>query len=245
MTGKIHSLESFGAVDGPGVRFVVFMQGCALRCKYCHNPDTWCVTGGTEYTPEEVLERMTRNITFYKTGGITVTGGEPLLQIDFVTRLFVLAKAQGIHTCIDTSGITFDMENASKLAKFDALLDVCDLVMLDIKHIDNSEHIKLTGKSNKSVLELAKYLNSKGKKMRIRHVIVPTITDDEVFLARLGKFLSAFDNIEKIELLPYHTMGIPKYDNLGIEYSLRDIPQADSALVNWCYEIINNNMKKE
>ena len=242
MTGRIHSLESFGTVDGPGVRFVVFMQGCAMRCKYCHNPDTWCITGGTEYTPDAVLERMTRNITFYKTGGITVTGGEPLLQIKFVTELFALAKARGIHTCLDTSGITFNKDDESVLADFDALMRVCDLVMLDIKHIDESEHIKLTSKSNKSVLDFARYLKENGKKMRIRHVIVPSITDKEEHLASLGKFLSGFDNLEKIELLPYHTMGLPKYENLGFEYSLKEIPQATSELVEKCYGIIKANM---
>ena len=243
MTGRIHSLESFGAVDGPGVRFVVFMQGCVLRCMYCHNPDTWCVTGGTEYTPEQVLERMTRNITFYKTGGITVTGGEPLLQIEFVTELFSLAKEQGIHTCIDTSGINFDARNAERMAKFDALIKVTDLFMLDIKSIDAHLHMKLTGAHNRSVLAFAKYLKDNGKKMRIRYVLVPTLTDNTEHLIALGKFLSDFDNIEKIEVLPYHTMGIPKYEALGIDYPLKGVDNATKEQADKALEIILNSIK--
>ncbi len=245
MLGKIHSFESFGTVDGPGVRFVVFLQGCALRCLYCHNPDTWCMSGGTEYTASAVLEKMTRNITFYKTGGITVTGGEPLLQLEFVKELFSLAKEKGIHTCIDTSGIAFDKENAKRMAEINALLDVCDLVMLDIKHINESEHIKLTGASNKSVLEFAKHLNSKGKKMRIRYVLVPNLTDKKEHLATLGKFLSDFDNIEKIEVLPYHTMGVSKYESLGIDYPLKDTPQATKEQADTALKIILDNMKRD
>ena len=245
MIGRIHSIESLGTVDGPGVRFVVFMQGCALRCLYCHNPDTWCTSCGTEYTPSQVLERMTRNITFYKTGGITVTGGEPLLQMEFVTELFTLAKAQGIHTCIDTSGIVFDEKNAERMARLDALIKVTDLVMLDIKSIDESTHIKLTGARNNNVLAFASYLKKEGKKMRIRYVLVPTLTDNREHLIRLGKFLSGFDNLEKIEVLPYHTMGVSKYEALGVDYPLKGIPQASSEQASRALEIILDSMKKE
>ena len=242
MTGRIHSLESLGTVDGPGVRFVVFFQGCPLRCRYCHNPDTWCASGGTEYTAEQVLERMTRNITFYKTGGITATGGEPMAQLDFLTELFKLAKEKGIHTCLDTSGITFDRQNPKRLEKIEALLSVCDLVMLDIKHIDDGEHIKLTGMSNKNVLDFALFLSEKGVRTRIRHVIVPNLTDNELYLSQLGKFIGKLKSLEKIELLPYHTMGLTKYESLGIEYSLANTPQADKELVARCYEVIKANM---
>ena len=242
MIGRIHSLESLGTVDGPGLRFVVFFQGCPLRCLYCHNPDTWCMNGGTEYTATEVLERMTRNITFYKTGGITATGGEPMAQLDFLIELFALAKEKGIHTCLDTSGIMFDRDNAERLEKIQNLLKVCDLVMLDIKHIDNSEHIRLTGAPNKNILDFALFLSEMNVKTRIRHVIVPNLTDNELYLAQLGKFLKGLNSLEKIELLPYHTLGLPKYESLSIDYPLKDTPQADSALIERSYEIIKANM---
>lgn len=241
MTGNIHSIESFGTVDGPGVRFVVFFQGCVLRCKYCHNPDTWNFALGTKYTAEEIIARFIRNKEFYETGGITATGGEPMCQLDFLIELFALAKSKGIHTCLDTSGIMFDN---SRLDKIDALLEVCDLVMLDIKRMDENEHIKLTGMSNKNVLDFAKYLNKKQKKMRIRFVLVPTLTDSEEHLASIGRFLSGFSNIEKIEVLPYHTLGKVKYEALGIQYPLENIPEADSQMAKNALEIIKANIKK-
>ncbi len=225
MTGKIHSFESFGTVDGPGVRFVVFFQGCPMRCLYCHNPDTWASDAGKEYTAEQIIEKIQRNRPFYTTGGITATGGEPMLQLDFLIDLFELAKSNNINTCLDTSGVLFDRKNTERMKKIDRLLSVCDLVMLDIKHIVNEEHKKLTGHGNENILDFARYLNEKNVKMRIRHVIVPKITyiDDE--LKRLGEFLKPFKNIEKIETLPYHTLGKVKYENLGIEYPLGDTPQ--------------------
>ncbi|MBO5440305.1 MAG: pyruvate formate lyase-activating protein [Clostridia bacterium] len=239
MLGKIHSFESLGTVDGPGVRFVVFFQGCVLRCKYCHNPDTWAFNIGAKYTAEDIIKRLLRNKEFYETGGITATGGEPMCQIDFLTELFSLAKKNKIHTCLDTSGIMFDKVNRDKI---DALLEVCDLVMLDIKHIDEGEHIKLTGMSNKAVLDFARYLNEKQRKMRIRYVLVPTITDKEDDLTELGKFLKDFTNIEKIEVLPYHTLGKVKYENLGIKYPLENIPEATSDMAKKALELIKANM---
>ncbi len=239
MLGNIHSFESLGTVDGPGVRFVVFFQGCVLRCKYCHNPDTWAFNIGTKYTAEDIIKRLLRNKEFYETGGITATGGEPMCQIDFLTELFSLAKKNKIHTCLDTSGIMFDKVNRYKI---DALLDACDLVMLDIKHIDEGEHIKLTGMSNKAVLDFARYLNEKQRKMRIRYVLVPTLTDNENDLAELGKFLKGFTNIEKIEVLPYHTLGEVKYENLGIKYPLENIPEATGDMAKNALEIIKANM---
>ncbi len=239
MKGYVHSFETFGTVDGPGVRFVVFLQGCSMRCLYCHNPDSWG-GGGTAYEPSEVLEKMTRNITFYKTGGITVSGGEPMLQLDFLIELFRLAKSKGIHTCIDTSGVVFDSENQANLEKIDTLLSLCDLVMLDIKHINEDEHIKLTGHSNKNILAFAKYINKKGVPMRVRHVIVPDITFREEYLRELGAFLRDFTNIEKIEVLPFHKMGEAKYDNLGIECPLKDTEALSEADAKWALEIIND-----
>ena len=239
--GFIHSIESFGTVDGPGVRFVVFFAGCPMRCLYCHNPDTWCINDAPlRMTADKVLEAMTRNLEFYKTGGITATGGEPLLQREFLLELFSKAKATGIHTCIDTSGITFDEDDAGRVEFFDRLLSVTDLFMLDIKHIDDAEHRKLTGMSNASVLAFATYLNRKGAKMRIRHVLVPTLTDNDDYLKKLGRFLKPFCNIEKIEVLPYHDLGRTKYESLGIPYPLKelspltesDAKRAEAVIVN-------------
>ena len=229
--GFIHSFESFGTVDGPGVRFVVFLQGCPMRCIYCHNPDTWDISAGKyEMSADEVLERMTKNLPFYKNGGLTVTGGEPLLQAEFVTELFTLAKEHGIHTCIDTSGIIFS-DSPEAQAKIDTLLSVTDLVMLDIKHIDDESHRKITGHGNKNVLSLARHLNDIGKPMRIRYVLLPGYTDSKEAVEGVGKFLKGFKNIEKIEVLPYHELGRVKYERLGIPYPLNDarVPTADEV----------------
>lgn len=239
--GKIHSIETFGTVDGPGVRFVVFFQGCPMRCIYCHNPDTWEISHAKiTLSAEEVLEKMTRNLPFYKTGGITATGGEPLVQIEFLTELFTLAKSNGIHTCLDTSGITFS-ENPEVIAKFDTLLEVTDLVMLDIKHIDNEAHKKITSRENTAPLAFAKYLNAKGKYMRIRYVLLPGYTDSSNALTDLGKFLKNFTNIEKIEVLPYHELGRTKYEKLGIPYLLEGTTPPSSAEVDIAVNLINKN----
>ena len=221
MTGRIHSLESFGTVDGPGIRYVVFTQGCPMRCMYCHNPDTWDPNSGREVTVEEILSEFNANRDFYAKGGITVTGGEPLLQMDFLTELFKQAKSQGIHTCIDTSGITFNPQNTEKM---DILMSYTDLVMLDIKHIDNEEHIKLTGKSNTNILQFAKYLEERKKPLWVRHIIVEGITDKPEYLTRLGRFIGSLKNLSALDVLPYHTMGVNKYKELGIPYKLEGVP---------------------
>lgn len=221
MTGRIHSLESFGTVDGPGIRYVVFTQGCPMRCMYCHNPDTWDPNSGREVTVEEILSEFNANRDFYAKGGITVTGGEPLLQMDFLTELFKQAKSQGIHTCIDTSGITFNPQNTEKM---DTLMSYTDLVMLDIKHIDNEEHIKLTGKSNTNILQFAKYLEERKKPLWVRHIIVEGITDKPEYLTRLGRFIGSLKNLSALDVLPYHTMGVNKYKELGIPYKLEGVP---------------------
>ncbi len=243
MQGHIHSIESFGTVDGPGVRFVVFFQGCPMRCLYCHNPDTWNGNLGQSYEASEIISKMERNLPFYKTGGITATGGEPLCQIDFLIELFSLAKAKGIHTCLDTSGILFDRKNKALLKKFDKLVSLCDLVMLDIKHIDDEKHKKLTSHSNENVLDFARYLNEMGVKARIRYVLVPSYTDDENALIRLGKFLKGFSSIEKVEVLPYHNLGQVKYERLGIDYPLKDCAIPTSEDVKRAFNIIYNSMK--
>ena len=245
-TGRIHSFESFGTVDGPGVRFVVFLQGCPMRCIYCHNPDTWDPSAAKyEMSAEAVLERMTRNLPFYRSGGITVTGGEPLMQIDFVTELFALAKREGIHTCLDTSGIYFNASPDVK-AKFDELLGVTDLVMLDIKHIDSASHKSITGHGNENVLAFAKYLNEKGKPMRVRYVLLPGYTDGASALSGLGEFLKTLSNIESVEVLPYHELGKVKYERLGIPYSLSDARVPSESEVKNAYSIISEsvNFKK-
>lgn len=221
MLGNIHSLESFGTVDGPGIRFVIFMQGCPMRCLYCHNPDTWDYAENKKMTAEEILKKYESVKEFLKNGGITVTGGEPLVQIDFVTELFKSAKDKNIHTALDTSGILFNKENTKKV---DNLLKYTDLVMLDIKHINEEEHRKLTGHSNKNVLEFAKYLSDKNIPMWIRHVVVPNITDNEKYLKELGEFLAGLNNVKALDVLPYHNMAVSKYENLGLEYSLKDLP---------------------
>ncbi len=240
MTGYIHSIESFGTVDGPGVRFVVFFQGCPMRCLYCHNPDSWALRAGNKMSAEEILGKMLRNIEFYKTGGITATGGEPMLQLDFLTELFELAKEKGIHTCLDTSGIVF---SESIRDRVDRLLAVTDLVMLDIKHIDKAVHERLTGHSNEAVLKFARYLRDKGVKMRVRQVLLPGYTDTDEQLLSLGRFLSDFDNIEKIEVLPYHTLGRAKYENLGIEYPLGDMPQMTDKDAKRALSVIERAIK--
>ena len=222
MTGRIHSFESFGTVDGPGIRFVVFLQGCPLRCLYCHNPDTWSA-GGEEYTVEDVANRVLRYKKYFgDKGGVTVSGGEPLLQIEFVTELFETLKAKGIHTCVDTSGITFHQNNPQSVEKHKKLLAVTDLVLLDIKHIDDTACKKLTGQSNENTLAFAKFLSDNGKAMWIRQVLVPDITDNDEDLKRTRAFLDGLKTVEKVEVLPYHTLGVVKYEKLGIAYPLKD-----------------------
>lgn len=227
MQGKIHSIESFGTVDGPGIRLVVFVQGCPMRCAYCHNPDTWPTNGGTLTDPETIIDQYERNRSFYKNGGITVSGGEPLLQIDFLIDLFTLARKKNIHTCIDTSGIVFNPDNPALLEKMDRLMSLTNLVMLDIKHIDPEKHKELTSQPNKNILAFAAYLNEKNVDMWIRHVVVPGITDDDKYLFKLGYFIGQFHNLKALDVLPYHTMGEVKYEKLNMEYKLKGVPAMD------------------
>lgn len=237
--GNIHSLESCGTVDGPGIRFVVFTQGCPLRCKYCHNPDSWTTDENKKMSVEEILKRYDGVKEFCK-GGITVTGGEPLMQIPFVTELFKACKDREIHTALDTSGILFNRDNK---AKIDELLKYTDLVLLDIKHIDNEEHNKLTGLPNTNILDFAKYLSEINKPVWIRHVVVPTITYDEKWLCKLGKFLSTLKNIKALDVLQYHDMAIPKYENLKIDYPLKGIPPLTKQEAIKARDIIFKSMK--
>ena len=218
MTGRIHSFESFGTVDGPGIRFVVFLQGCPMRCLYCHNPDTWVTGGGTEYSAEEVAARALKYKNYFAGGGgVTVSGGEPMLQPQFVTQFFTIVKNAGVSTALDTSGVMF---NEADPHAYDWLLAVTDLVLLDIKHIDDYQHQRLTGHSNKNILAFARYLSDMDKPVWIRHVLVPGITDDDNYLHELKNFISTLKNVQKVEVLPYHSMGEVKYNKLGMDYPL-------------------------
>lgn len=223
MVGHVHSIETFGTVDGPGVRLVVFLQGCPMRCRYCHNPDTWKIGGGTEMTAGEILSLYEKNKSFYSKGGITVTGGDPLVQIGFVTELFSAAAARRIHTCLDTSGVTFQPDRPDVIARFDRLTAVTSLVMLDIKHIDPAGHKNLTGRDLAPILAFARYLDAKSVPVWIRHVVVPGITDDPDELYRLGRFIGTLHNVKALDVLPYHDMGKSKYKRLGIDYPLKDV----------------------
>lgn len=244
--GYIHSLESFGSVDGPGIRYVVFFQGCPMRCAYCHNPDTWDVSAGREMSADEILQKMLRNRTFYTKGGITATGGEPMMQLDFLIELFSKAKAEGVHTCLDTSGIMYTgtkVDGTPIDERIAELMKVTDLVMLDIKHIDEKEHKDLTTQSNQHILEFARYLDAIGKPVWIRHVVVPGITLQEESLVAVGRFLSTLHNVEKLEVLRYHALGKVKYEKLDMDYRLKDTPQLTKEEADWAEEIIKKYWK--
>ncbi|MDD6328905.1 MAG: pyruvate formate-lyase-activating protein [Eubacteriales bacterium] len=226
MEGMIHSIETFGTVDGPGIRYVVFVKGCPMRCQYCHNPDTWEMAGGTKMTVEEILDDYDRYRPFLKDGGLTVTGGEPLVQIDFLIELFEQAKKRDIHTCLDTSGIMFRRDNPIIYEKYLRLMKVTDLIMLDIKHIDPEEHRKLTAQPCDHIFDFLKFLDEQEKTIWIRHVLVPGITLVPEYLERLGDFIGQFTHIKALDVLPYHNMGKTKYEQLGIDYVLKDVPEA-------------------
>ena len=221
--GYIHSTESFGSVDGPGVRYVIFTAGCAMRCQFCHNPDTWHMKTGTPQEADDLIKKALRYRSYWGSeGGITVSGGEPLLQIDFLVELFRLAKKNGIHTTLDTSGNPFTREEPF-FGKFQELMQYTDLILLDIKHIDEKEHIRLTGHTNKNILYLADYLSEINKPVWIRHVLVPERSDKDEYLIRLRAFLDTLKNIARVEVLPYHTLGEYKWKELGYEYPLTGI----------------------
>lgn len=221
--GYVHSLESFGSVDGPGVRYVIFLAGCAMRCQFCHNPDTWNMQTGTPYTTDALLEKAMRYRSYWgENGGITVSGGEPLLQIDFLIELFRKAKEQGIHTTLDTSGNPFTREEPF-FGKFQELMKYTDLFLLDIKQIDDEQHKILTGCTNQNILDLARYLSDEKKPVWIRHVLVPQRSDNDEYLDRLRAFLDTLQNVERVEVLPYHTLGVYKWKELGLSYPLEGI----------------------
>ena len=222
--GYVHSFETFGLVDGPGVRFVVFMQGCRMRCKYCHNPETWTQGVGERWSAEDVYRRASRYRAYWgKTGGITVSGGEPLLQLDFLTELFTICHSHGVSTVLDTAGNPFTFEEPF-FSDFKKLMDVTDLVMLDIKHTESAAHKALTGWDNENILNMARWLSDNGKAMWIRRVLVPGISNDEGELHSLRDFIDSLKTVERVEVLPYHTLGVYKWEKLGISYPLEGVP---------------------
>ncbi len=240
MNGNIHSFDTFGTVDGPGIRFVIFLQGCPLRCLYCHNPDTWETGVGSVMSVDEVIDKFNNTSEFTK-GGITVTGGEPLLQIDFVTELFKRAKSEGIHTTLDTSGVTFNMKD---IARFDELMSVTDLVLLDIKHIDKKVHALLTGVDNEPILQFAQYLSDINKDVWIRHVIIKNHTLDDEYLFRLGLFLTKLKNIKALDFIPYHRMGENKYKELNLAYPLEGVPATSNEQVAYALKQVMIGIKE-
>lgn len=230
---KIHSIESFGTVDGPGIRFVLFLQGCSLKCKYCHNRDTWDINSGEYKSLDEIFEKILKYKNYiYKNGGVTITGGEPLLQADFIVELFKKLKKEKIHTCIDTSGMV------SLTDKIKELIDLTDLFLLDIKHIDPKKSKNLVGVSNEKELAFARYLSDNNKKMWIRQVLVPGFTDDKEDLLKLKDFISSLKNVQKVEILPYHSMGKYKWKRLGYTYELEDVPDATNYDIKAAKEIL-------
>ncbi len=236
--GYVHSLESFGSVDGPGVRYVIFLTGCAMRCQFCHNPDTWDMTTGTPYTAGELLDKACRYRSYWKSkGGITVSGGEPLLQIDFLLELFKEAKERNIHTTLDTSGNPFTTEEPF-YSKWLELMKYTDLILLDIKHIDEEQHKILTGQTNQNILEMARQLSDMGKPVWIRHVLVPERNDKDEYLHRLADFIHTLKNVERVEVLPYHTLGVFKWEQLGIDYPLKGIDPPTAERVRNAEEIL-------
>ncbi len=226
LKGRIHSVESFGTVDGPGIRFVIFFQGCPMRCKFCHNPDTWDSSGGDEKTVSELLSEYDRNREFYKNGGLTATGGEPLMQLEFLTELFEKAKDRGINTCLDTSGACYTEE---KKAEYERLFKATDLVLLDIKHSDEEGYKSLTGMSGRSNLAFLKVLEENNIPFILRHVIVPGITYNKKNLYNLGLIAGGCKNLKGIDVLPYHDMGIKKYEALGLDYPLKGVKPLTKA----------------
>ena len=236
--GRISATESFGSVDGPGIRFIVFVQGCRYRCQYCHNPETWEREGGYEATAQEIFRQAWRYRPYWKqTGGITVSGGEPLLQLAFVTELFRIAKAKGVNTVIDTAGEPFTYDEPF-FSAFEELLPLTDLFLLDLKQIDDVKHRTLTGVSNESALALARFLSERGKRMWIRHVLVPGWTTGEDDLRRLADFIAGLKTVDRVEVLPYHAMALHKYEELRLPYRLGDTPAPTAEEIARAEEIL-------
>lgn len=244
MKAKVHSIETFGAVDGPGIRFVVFLKGCRLRCRFCHNPDTWSDHGADLMEADELLDRAERYRNYWgSSGGITVSGGEPLLQMDFLIDFFTKAKKRGISTCIDTAGEPFTREEPW-FSQFRRLMDVTDLLLMDIKQIDREAHIRLTGKPNDNIFDMFRYLSDTGKPIWIRKVLVPGWTDSDEELQKEAAFIRTLTNVQRVDVLPYHTMGLYKWQELGIPYPLEGVKPPTDESVRHAEEVLTGALQK-
>lgn len=244
MNGNIHSIETFGTVDGPGIRYVVFLQGCLLRCQFCHNADTWEIGTGKQMSVDEIIQDLSSYLPFIEAsgGGITVSGGEPLLQISFLIELFKECKKRGIHTAVDSSGGCYSTSLPFQ-EQLSELIQYTDLILLDIKHINPKKHKKLTGMTNDHIIQFARFLSEHKVAVWIRHVLVPTVTNDEKDLNELGDFIGTLKNVKKVEILPYHKLGVYKWEALGLEYPLKDINPPSDEEVEKAYEILTKNIR--
>lgn len=223
MKGRVHSIESMGLVDGPGIRTVVFLQGCNLRCQYCHNPDTWDLDGGKEMSAQQIVNKVKRFKPYFKdTGGVTFSGGEPLLQKDFLLEMLKLCKAENIHTCVDTAGYA--------KGDFSDILKYIDLILFDIKHEDIDMYKNVTRREQQTSLDFLSQAQKAGVPLWVRHVVVPGLTDDEEHIKKLGEYISTLQNVQKVELLPFHQLGANKYQGLGIKYPLEGVQPMDKEL---------------
>lgn len=243
MDGNIHSIETFGTVDGPGIRYVIFTQGCLLRCQFCHNADTWEIGTGKQMSVSEIMEDLTSYLPFIESsgGGITVSGGEPLLQLPFLIELFKECKKRGIHTTIDSSGGCYSTSPHFQ-KQLEEVLNYTDLILLDLKQINRKKHIKLTGMANDHILQFARFLSDHKVPVWIRHVLVPSITNNEEDLEELGKFIGTLENVQKIDVLPYHKLGVYKWEALGLEYPLKDIEPPSDEDVKRAYELLTQKV---
>lgn len=233
--GNVHSIETFGAFDGPGLRYVLFLQGCAMQCRFCHNRDTWDLKPNKLMTVDEVLADYNKYKAFYRNGGITISGGEAIIQLPFITELFRRAKEQGIHTCLDTSAGVYNVKDK---AKYEELLKYTDLVLLDLKHIDNEKHKWLVGVPNTHILEFARFLSDNKTPVIVRHVLIPGITAIDEYLIDLRKFIDTLSNIIDIDVLPYHTAGVYKWEELGYQYPLKGVPEPTDEEVRHANKIL-------
>lgn len=240
---NVHSIETFGSVDGPGLRYILFLKGCRLRCAFCHNADTWDLNSGDQRSADQILDHAERYRSYWGSeGGITVSGGEPLLQIDFLIELFKKAKQRNINTCIDTAGEPFTKEG-EWFTKFEELMHYTDILLVDIKHIDRNRHIRLTGKPNDNILEMFQYLSAINKPIWIRQVLVPGWTDDIEDLKKTRAFIETLSNVKKIEILPYHNMGAYKWEKLGMKYPLEDVEAPDQDSIALADKVLHGEIR--
>lgn len=240
LSASYHSIETLGTLDGPGVRFVLFLQGCPLRCLYCHNPDTWALNKGKKISVSEVIEMYEKKKDFYTNGGITISGGEPLMQIDFLLELCKQLKKRNIHVCVDTSAIMY--KTSSYKEKIETLIDYVDLFLVDIKTMNKNLHVSLTSKKSQPVFDFINLLETKQKNMWIRHVVVPNLTNNHDDLVMLGEYLSTLTRVSKLQLLPYHSMAIFKYEELNIKYPLLDTSDCTSDELSRAKQIVMNSL---